>query len=233
MKLHQTNTLSWLAIPVIAIATSFMSVSSGRADDKTDKATKERPRAAAKVEKVAAKPPVVAVTPEREAAAIAFAQENHSELASLLEGLKRNAPKEYQAALVELDRAVDRLAKLKEKSPERHEIELAEWKMTSRIRLLAARLSMYSDPAVETELRDALRARLEFRIASQRAERDRMQGRVNKLDSQIEEMTSKADSIVEKQFVDLRKTLPATKPAAKAKPKKTTVNPVDAKGEKP
>ncbi len=32
---------------------------------------------------------------------------------------------------------------------------------------------------------------------------------------------------------NMRKTLPATKPAAKAKPKKTTVNPVDAKGEKP
>jgi hypothetical protein len=225
MKLHQTNTLFWLAVPVMAIATSFLSVSSGRADDKTDKATKERPRAAAKVEKVAAKPPVVVVTPEREVAAIAFAQENHPELASLLEGLKRNAFKEYQAAMIELDRAVDRLAKLKEKSPERYEFELAEWKMTSRIRLLAARLSMYSDPTVETDLRNALRERLEFRIATQRTERDRLQGRVS--------MTSKADSIVEKQFVDLRKTLPATKPAAKAKPKKTTANPVDAKGEKP
>ncbi|HEY4260594.1 MAG TPA: hypothetical protein VGM98_10545 [Schlesneria sp.] len=233
MKLHQSSTLSWMAIPAIAIATSFISLSSSRANDKTDKATKERPRASAKVEKVAAKPPVVAVTPEREAAAIVFAQQNHPELASLLEGLKRNAPKEYQAALVELDRAVDQLAKIKGKSPERYEIELAEWKMTSRIRLLAARLSMYSDPTVETELRNALRERLEFRIAAQRTERDRMQGRVNKLDSQIEEMTSKADSIVEKQFADLRKTMPAAKPAAKAKPKKTTVNQVDAKGEKP
>lgn len=233
MTLQPSNILSHTVMLTAAIALGFSWSSSGIADDKSDKETKERPKAAAKAEKPAAKPPVLAISPQREADAIAFAQENHPELASLLEGLKRNAFKEYQAAMIELDRAVDRLAKLKEKSPERHEIELAEWKMTSRIRLLAARLSMYSDPAVETELRDALRARLEFRIAAQRTERDRMQGRVDKLDAQIEEMTSKADSIVEKQFVDLRKTLPATKPASKAKPKKTTTNPVDAKGEKP
>ena len=232
MKL-QSNILSQTMMLAAAMAVGFASSSSGIADDNTDKQTKERPSAAAKTEKPAAKLPVLAIDPQREAAAIAFAQENHPELASLLEGLKRNAFKEYQAAMIELDRAVDRLAKLKEKSPERHEIELAEWKMTSRIRLLAARLSMYSDPTVESDLRNALRERLEFRIATQRTERDRMQGRVNKLDSQIEEMTSKADSIVEKQFVDLRKALPATKPAAKSKPKKTTANSVDAKGEKP
>lgn len=203
----------------------------GVADDKTEKATKERPKPAAKAEKNTAKPATVTISPQREAAAIAFAQVNHPELAALLEGLKRNAVPEYQAALVDLDRAVDRLSKFKDK-PERHEFELAEWKMTSRIRLLAAKLSMESDPAVEAELRHALRERLEFRIAAQRTERDRLQGRVSKLDSQIEEMTSKADSIVEKQFLDLRKTLPDPKPATKAKPKKTTTTPVDAKGEK-
>lgn len=203
----------------------------GVAEDKTEKVTKERPKPAAKAEKNATKQPVPAISPEREAAAIAFAQLNHPELAALLEGLKRNAVPEYQAALVDLDRAVDRLAKLKDK-PERHEFELAEWKMTSRIRLLAAKLSMESDPAVEAELRQMLRDRLEFRIAAQRTERDRLQGRVSKLDSQIEEMTSKAESIVEKQFLDLRKTLPDPKPATKAKPKKTTTTPVDAKGEK-
>lgn len=227
MKLHLHGSFGVLALAVV------LGASSSFADDKTEKAaTKERPRAAAaKAEKVPPKTPVVAITPEREAAAIAFAQANHPELASLLEGLRKNAAKEYQAALVELDRAVDRLGKTKEKSPDRYEFELTDWKMTSRIRLLAARLTMSSDPVVEGELKAALRERLELRIAAQRTERDRLQGRVGKLDQQIEEMTSKADSIVEKQFADLRKSLPVNKPATKAKPKKTTSNAVEAKGE--
>lgn len=227
MRLHLHSSFGMLALAVV------LGTSSGFADDKAEKAAaKERPRAAAaKAEKTPPKAPAVTITPEREAAAIAFAQANHPELASLLEGLRKNAVKEYQAALVELDRAVDRLGKMKEKAPERYEFELADWKMTSRIRLLAARLTMSSDPIVEGELRSALRERLDFRIAAQRTERDRLQGRVGKLDQQIEEMTSKADSIVEKQFADLRKTLPANKPATKAKPKKTTSNLVEAKGE--
>lgn len=203
----------------------------GLADDKSDKAKQDRSKNAAKVEKAAARAqtPVSPITPEREAAALAFARENHAELASLLDGLKRNAPKEYQAALIDLDRAVDRIGKLKDKSPDRYEFELADWKITSRIRLLAARLTMSSDPIVEVELRTALRERLDLRLAAQRAERDRLQSRVTKLDQQIEEMASKADATIEKQFLELRKTLPATRPATKTKPKKPATPPADAK----
>lgn len=192
---------------------------SSRADDSADKAA-ARAKAVAKVEKVAARVQAPAAIPaEREAAALAFARENHPELASLLDGLKKNSSKEYQAALLDLDRAVERLAKMKEKSPERHATELADWKITSRIRLLAARLTMSPDPTVEAELRVALRERLEMRLSAQRVERDRLQVRVSKLDQQIAEMESKADATVEKQFLELKKTLPA-KPTTKSKPKK-------------
>lgn len=195
-----------------------------RADDKTEKPAGERPKAVTKGDKSAAKPAVPTIPEDREATALAFARENHAELAALLEGLKRNAPREYRAALVDLDRAVERLAKIREKSVERYESELADWKITSRIRLLAARLTMSSDPTVELELRAALRERLDLRLAAQRTERDRLQGRVAKLDQQIDEMASRADATIEKQFQDLKKSLPAARPAAKAKPKKPVDN---------
>ena len=222
-----------LALFAIAFAHCDVFARPGLSDDTADKSNKARPKIVARIEKVAAKPqlPAVAITPEREAAALAFARANHPQLASLLEGLKRNVPGEYQAALVDLDRAVERLAKVREKSAERHVFELAEWKITSRIRLLAARLTMSSDPTVEAELRAALRERLELRLSAQRAERDRLQVRVSKLDQQIEEMASRADATVEKQFVELRKTLPAARPTAKTKSKKPAI-PADAKGEK-
>ncbi len=220
-----------LSCRVALLLTALVLMASpGLADDKADKAKQDRAKNAAKVERASARAqaPVSPITPEREAAALAFARENHAELASLLDGLKRNAPKEYQAALIDLDRAVDRIGKLKDKSPDRYEFELADWKITSRIRLLAARLTMSSDPIVEVELRTALRERLDLRLAAQRAERDRLQGRVTKLDQQIEEMASKADATIEKQFLELRKTLP-TRPTTKTKPKKPATAPADAK----
>lgn len=165
-----------------------------------------------------AKRSAVRIPAEREAAALAFARENHPELAALLEGLKENAPKEYGAALVDLDRAVERLARTRERSAERHAVELADWKITSRIRLLAARLTMSPDPAVEAELRAALRERLELRLAAQRTERDRLQARAEKLTQQIELQQSQWDAILEKQFQELQTTLPVR---AKGKVKKS------------
>lgn len=205
-----------------------------RADDKgSDSKPKsiskgDKPTSGSKSEKPTSK---VGISADREAAALNFARSNHPELASLLEGLKKNAPAEYQAGLTELDRAVERLAKLKEKSVERYEVELADWKITSRIRLLAARLTMSEDPTIEVELRSALRERLEMRVAAQRTERDRLQARIDKLNQSIDESSATAEVIVDKQFAELKKTLPA-KPTGKGKPKKPTANTADSQGEK-
>lgn len=174
----------------------------------------------------------VPISPEREAAAIEFAQQNHSELVSLLQNLKQSAPKEYQAALADLDRTADRLSKLKDKSPDKYEPQLTDWKLTSRARLLAARLAMSDDPAVETELRSTLRERLELRLGVQRAERDRLQKRVEKLDQVIDEMSAKMDAQVEKQFSELHKTLPAPKTAAKKVKRPASAVSVEAKEQK-
>ena len=201
-----------------------------KASEKQSDKTKDVAKNAAKVEKP--RTPVVTISPEREAAAILFARENHSELAALLDGLKRNAPREYQAALADLDRTVERIGKLKEKSPDRYQVEIADWKISSRIRLLAARLAMSEDPTVEAELRAALRERLELRLGTQRAERDRLQSRVTRLDQQIEDMTSRADATIEKQLTDLRKTLPAARTPAKPKAKRPAADATGVKGDK-
>jgi hypothetical protein len=123
---------------------------------------------------------------------------------------------------------VERLAKVKERSAEKYESEVSEWKLTSRIRLLAARLTMSGDPVIEGELRTALRDRVELRLAAQRAERDRLQARADKLTQTIDETTSREDAIVEKQLADLRKTAPA-KSSARGKAKKPASAPASEK----
>ena len=82
------------------------------------------------------------VTPEREAAAQLFAERHHPELARLLGRLRETNPEEYKKAIQELFATSERLARLMGRTPERYELELAAWKVDSRIRLLAARSAM-------------------------------------------------------------------------------------------
>ena len=160
------------------------------------------------------------ITPEREAAAITFAGQNHPELSLLLANLKQNNPTEYHAAVVELDRIVERLSSLKSKNVSQHDSELAHWKMDSRIRLMAARLTMSDNPALEAELKIAVREKVELTLAERKAERDRLQKRVEKLDQSIGELSTKLDEVAAKEFALLKRSAQSSKPTAKPKPVK-------------
>ena len=160
------------------------------------------------------------ITPEREAAAIAFAVQNHPELATLLTNLKQNNPTEYHAAVVELDRIVERLAAMKQKNSQQHDSELALWKLDSRIRLLAARLTMSDNPAIEAELKAAVREKVELTLAERKAERERLQKRVEKLDQTIGELSTKLDDVAEKEFAAIKRSAQSSKPTTKARPVK-------------
>lgn len=181
-----------------------------------------KPNNAAKPERNAAsgKAPAAStkITPEREASAIAFAGRNHPELATLLANLKQNNPTEYHAAVVELDRVVERLAALKPKNSQQHDSALALWKMDSRIRLLAARLTMSDNPAIEAELKAAVREKVELTLAERKAERERLQKRVEKLDQTIGELSTKLDDVAEKEFAALKRSAQSSKPTPKTKP---------------
>lgn len=162
------------------------------------------------------------ITTEREAVLLDFAKQNHPELATLLQNLKSKAPQDYQAALIDLNRTVDRLMKSREKSAEKYEAQLEEWKNLSRVRLLEARFVMTDDQAVEKNLRVALGEQLKLKVTAQELERDRLRKRLEKLNQSIDEMKSDPEAVVDKQLVDLRKKLPATKPATRARSKKST-----------
>ena len=178
-------------------------------------AKSERNAASAKAHAAATK-----ITPEREAAAIAFAGENHPELATLLTNLKQNNPTEYRAAVAELDRIVERLTAMKPKNVQQHDSELTHWKMDSRIRLLAARLTMSDNPALEAKLKAAVREKVELTLAERKAERERLQKRVEKLDQTIGELSTKLDDVAEKELAAVKRSAQSSKPTAKAKPVK-------------
>lgn len=158
------------------------------------------------------------------ASALEFAKTHHPELASLLEQLRVNAPKDFDAAVTDLNRTRERLERSRKNTPERYELELVAWKLDSRVRLLAARLAMGGDPGLEEELRDALEERFDVRIKLLKDERDRLHKRVGRLDEQIAEQERRADEILNREFAALR--------APKSEPRKPAARDAAASGRK-
>lgn len=153
------------------------------------------------------------------AAAVAFAVAHHPELVPLLDRLRKEAPGEFAAAVADLDRTRERLAKLRDKQPERHEAALAEWKLSSRIRLTLARLATNPSAESEEELRQLVRQRAEARLTPLRAERDRITARLDKITAQLEAFDRDPDEAVAAEFETLRakaaKATPRPNPARK------------------
>ena len=171
--------------------------------------------------KIAAKPSNEALTPEREAAALEFAQSHHPELVKLIEPLKTSNHREYQRAIRELFRTVERLALLRDAHPQRYELELRSWRLNSHIRLIAARMTMAGDNEAEQreELKELLRERFDVKQQLLALELIEQQARVEKLQSEAKQLEGKRDQTVDREAEQLLKTL-----KAKNKPPKPEVS---------
>lgn len=164
-----------------------------------------------------AKEKLPAFTPEREAAALTFARRNHPELADLLAQLKTTNAAEYERAIREIFHTSETLADTKVRDPQRSEVDLRAWVVQSRIRLLAARISMTRSPALEEELKAALNEQLDVRIQHLTLERDRLGSRVKKLDADIEAARLNRNQDVEKRLNRLVHAVRKVQPDVKAK----------------
>ena len=138
-----------------------------------------------------------------EEAAMKFAAAHHPELATLLKQLRKSAPKEFQSAIQDLQRSQQRLEKSREKTPDRYQGELAEWKLNSRIRLLAARLAMGGDEVLEQELREQLTERIKVRQVLLKEEQGRLTRRLEKIQEQLSELDAPADQVVDRELDSL------------------------------
>jgi hypothetical protein len=150
----------------------------------------------------------VTITPEREAAVISFVERNHPELAGLLAHLKTNQPKEYDRALRDLFRVTERLALILERDERQYELEIQVWKAQSRAQLLVARLKM-TDPdsadrnELKKQLREVLAEQLQARLGVLRLERERVAGRLEKLDEEIRRMESDSEKVIDMHVKNL------------------------------
>ena len=166
------------------------------------------------------------VSPQREVAAMQFAQQYHPELAELLTRLRDSHPDQFTKAIRELDQTRERLEKFRERDAERYSILVREWQLDSRVRLLAARMTMSTSAELETELRQVLSERHDVRLQLLTYDRERSKTRLQKMDEQIAEHTQSRQSTVDRELdrikknADIRKQKlkPAAKRAAQSNP---------------
>lgn len=157
-----------------------------------------------------AKPAEVMMTPERQAAALKFAELHHPELHDLVNGLKESQRRqaEYQKAIRQLYRDSERLARLKERVPSRYELALKQWQLDSRLRLLVARMTMSAgEPELQAQLEDLLEKRLETRLALLKHDRKRLAARLARLDEQIQEIEEDPQETIEKDLLRIQRSL--------------------------
>ncbi|WP_010581959.1 hypothetical protein [Schlesneria paludicola] len=219
------RSIRFLFMPV-AIAWIAGVGSNGLADDA---ATPDKSDVKPKTESVAPKTPGPADA--KEEAAVEFVQRNHPALVPLLQALKSSSPKEHGEAIAALNKDIDRLNGIRDKNPQRYAEQLAEWKLTSRIRLLGARFAVSEDKDIEAELKAALRERVDLKLATAKSELDRLKKREKKLNSMIDEFSDK-DKQVAKEMAQLKSARPVSKGGKKNLKTPASAGQVDAKGDR-
>lgn len=145
-------------------------------------------------------PKTTTISDEQEKSILAFVSMHDSSLHGLLGNLKTSRPKDYQKALVDLNRATDRLAQVKRNRPHAYDLEVKKWQAQSKIQVLSAKLTMNPNPETRKQLRLAIAERADLELQVLRADREFMAKRLKQLDEQIAVGEASHDNRVQQQF---------------------------------
>jgi hypothetical protein len=136
-----------------------------------------------------------------------FARQHHPELAELLINLRKADKARFAAATQDLERAIERLQRVQQRTPDRYESELAIWKIESRIRLLTAQ-SVAGMPEVRRqELKRLILERQQIRIEQLAADRAKLAARLQKLDEDLTALQADREQQAEKEIDRLLKSV--------------------------
>ncbi|MFT7643005.1 MAG: hypothetical protein ACI9G1_004768 [Pirellulaceae bacterium] len=161
--------------------------------------------------------PRLQLTPERQAAALTFVKQHHSELAELLIQLEENHPNEYQKALRDLFRTSERLAQVREKDQPRYQQDLSLWKVRSRIQLVTAKIKMKRSPELKRQLEAALNEEIDLRATVLNMEKQKLAARISRIDKQLESLEANRSRLVNNHMRQVTEKKPPTKKTTSVK----------------
>ena len=124
-------------------------------------------------------------------------RKHHPELEQLLNSLEKNRPAKYESAMLILDRDFSRIEAIADQ-PERQKSALRQWKLKSRIDLLAARTVLNDTPERRKQLRDLIQEHLAEKTRQLKAERNRINQRLKRVNQQLDKL-EEGDAEVERQ----------------------------------
>ncbi len=133
--------------------------------------------------------PTQPVLEQSEADAIAFVQEHHPELVSLLQSLKSMRHKEYEMAIREIVRTKKRLETLAKREADLYAMELEAWKLKSEIDLMMAK-AIARDKAFDKVV---LRELLSLQVENQKKRWKHEQSTITKRQEQLAELLKRTE----------------------------------------
>lgn len=161
-----------------------------------------------------AEPP--AFTPEREAAVLKFVQEHHPDLSAVVARLESVNRRQYEQAIRELYQQAEKLQHVRVTDEELYALLLTNWKLSSRIEILAARLACATEEnkQLEAELKQLVRDKVahERRLVEHR--KKRLLENLEKTEESLRWFDGNAEQIAQRRFkilLNSRKKLEAPK----------------------
>jgi len=147
-----------------------------------------------------AEPP--AFTPEREAAALKFVQEHHPDLSAVVARLESVNRQQYEQAIRELYQQAEKLQHVRVTDEELYALLLTNWKLSSRIEILAARLACATEEnkELEAELKQLVRDKVahERRLVEHR--KKRLLENLEKTEESLKWFDENAEQIAQRRF---------------------------------
>ena len=150
------------------------------------------------------------INPKREKLAIAFAKSHHPELAKLIQRLKKHKPREYKRAIRDLDATLTKLERFKNRDGERYRLTLERWEVDSRIRLLAARVSVMGSSKNKSALKTLVKQRVDLQLELLQHEYKMAENRIEKLKKSISNIEQNQESIVDTELKKVQRSIKKT-----------------------
>lgn len=152
---------------------------------------------------------------------LSFVATHQPKLLELMEFLKQKHPAQYEQALREMSRSRTRLENLAKRDLDMYAIELELWQIRSRLRLLAAEISVAPE-AKQEKLNATLAQLVEKEVAQDLArlklQRERTAKQLEQFDQQIVQRESEHSAQIEKMLKQWKNRIAQQKPKTK-KPK--------------
>jgi hypothetical protein len=137
---------------------------------------------------------------ENEADALAFVQEHHPELASVLQSLKSMRQKEYEMAIREIVRTKKRLETLIKREGDLYALELDAWKLKSKIDLMIAKAIARDKAFDKVVLRELLSQQVDNQKKRWKHEQSTLAKRQEQLAEQLQRTEGHEDERVDQQL---------------------------------